>query len=377
VASDVKANASMQSPMLANLFELLIFGSLILLGIILIANPLQVNNRANTWFGIFLFIWASFWLEEIVFMISGNTVALGPSFLLSFIQFVSPLIFFVSICYFTNPEYGFNRRGLLFLTMPAIYAALLTLNNVLAINISVILLGLLFLHGFTYLLLSAWRIRTHKKRIQQFASSTIEIDLTWLEYIVWAAFFLIVGVSIFNLLFYDTPLNLFMNGFVYAVVLFTAYHSLKQKEIFPEDKQERAEALSVVSETRSSGNQNKLMTDDKLVEVKAQLYDLIRKEEAFLDSELNLGKLARRLNISSHQLSYVINNGYNQNFYGFINRFRVEKAKKLLADKELDKYSIIGIAFESGFNSKTSFNITFKKLTGQTPTEFKKTCSGL
>jgi hypothetical protein len=72
--------------------------------------------------------------------------------------------------------------------MPAIYAALLTLNNVLAINISVILLGLLFLHGFTYLLLSAWRIRTHKKHIQQFASNTIEIDLTWLEYIVWAAF---------------------------------------------------------------------------------------------------------------------------------------------------------------------------------------------
>jgi hypothetical protein len=83
----------MQSPMLANLFELLIFGSLILLGIILIANPLQVNNRANTWFGIFLFIWASFWLEEIVFMISGNTVALVHSFLLSFIQFLSPLIF--------------------------------------------------------------------------------------------------------------------------------------------------------------------------------------------------------------------------------------------------------------------------------------------
>ena len=71
------------------------------------------------------------------------------------------------------------------------------------------------------------------------------------------------------------------------------------------------------------------------------------------------------------------NNGFNQNFYGFINKFRVEKSKKLLADKELDKYSIIGIAFESGFNSKTSFNTTFKKLTGQTPSEFKRTCSNL
>ncbi|MDO8896190.1 MAG: helix-turn-helix domain-containing protein, partial [Bacteroidales bacterium] len=68
---------------------------------------------------------------------------------------------------------------------------------------------------------------------------------------------------------------------------------------------------------------------------------------------------------------------YNQNFYGYINKFRVEKSKKLLTDKELDKYSIIGIAFESGFNSKTAFNTAFKKITGQTPSEFKKRSSGL
>ncbi|MFW5687842.1 MAG: helix-turn-helix domain-containing protein, partial [Bacteroidota bacterium] len=117
--------------------------------------------------------------------------------------------------------------------------------------------------------------------------------------------------------------------------------------------------------------------DDKLVEIKARLHDLITKEELYLDSELNLGKLAKKLDISSHQLSYVINNGFNQNFYGFINKFRVEKAKKLLAGEATDKYSIIGIAYESGFNSKTAFNTTFKKITGLTPSEFIKTSSGL
>jgi AraC-like DNA-binding protein len=168
-----------------------------------------------------------------------------------------------------------------------------------------------------------------------------------------------------------------MNGFVYLIMLFTAYHSLKQKEIFPVDIQERAEVLSVVNETEADNIQYKVMPDEKLVEVKSQVHELIIKEELYLDTDLNLGKLAHKLDITSHQLSYVINNGFNQNFYSFINKFRVEKAKNLLADKELNKYSIIGIAFESGFNSKTSFNTTFKKITGQTPSEFKKTSSGL
>ncbi len=362
--------------MWTNLLEILIFGSLVLLGIILIVNPLKLNKKANIWLGTFLLLWATFWLEEIVNLISAGNVELGSVLYLNFIRFLSPVVFFISIRYFTNPEYKIGRHIMLYLAIPSIYLAFLILDKLKAGGLYGILLGFILIHGFAYTILSLFQIRKHKKHILHFSSNTVQIDLAWLESIVWAALFLVLAVIIFNLVFFEAPLNLFMNGFVYVVVLFTAYHSLKQKEIFPDDEQERAEALLLLADTDTS--QNKIMTDEKLLEEKSRLNEFLLNEEPFLDTELSLGKLAKMLNLSSHQLSYVINNGYNQNFNGFINKFRVEKAKKLLVeDRKLDKYSIIGIAFESGFNSKTSFNTAFKKITGQTPSEFKNSCSDL
>ncbi|WP_281979263.1 helix-turn-helix domain-containing protein [Tenacibaculum mesophilum] len=103
----------------------------------------------------------------------------------------------------------------------------------------------------------------------------------------------------------------------------------------------------------------------------------MKTKHLYLDNNINLASLAEEMQITSHQLSYVINNGFNQNFYQFINSYRIEKAKKLLMDKSSEKLSILGIAFESGFSSKTAFNTTFKKLTNQTPSEFKKQSSSL
>jgi AraC-like DNA-binding protein len=94
-------------------------------------------------------------------------------------------------------------------------------------------------------------------------------------------------------------------------------------------------------------------------------------ERPYLDSNLNLVKLAERLDLTPHKLSYTINAGYQLNFFQFVNQYRVEKAKELLLNNH-QNYTVLAIAFESGFNSKTAFNTTFKKICGQTPTEFAK-----
>ena len=78
------------------------------------------------------------------------------------------------------------------------------------------------------------------------------------------------------------------------------------------------------------------------------------------------------MNCTPHQLSYIINNGFDENFYQFINRFRIEEAKKLILNPNMNHLSLLGIGFEVGFNSKSVFNTTFKKNTGKTPSEFKK-----
>lgn len=89
-----------------------------------------------------------------------------------------------------------------------------------------------------------------------------------------------------------------------------------------------------------------------------------------MDNELSLPLLAQKTGISAHELSYLINEVYRENFYAFVNKYRVQEAKKILLSHKLGQLNMLGIAYQAGFNSKTTFNTAFKKWTGQTPTEF-------
>jgi AraC-like DNA-binding protein len=78
------------------------------------------------------------------------------------------------------------------------------------------------------------------------------------------------------------------------------------------------------------------------------------------------------LNTNFHRLSQVINESFHQNFYDFINTYRIEESKIRLINPESDKYKIISIAYDSGFSSKSSFYNAFRKNTGITPGEYLK-----
>ena len=173
-------------------------------------------------------------------------------------------------------------------------------------------------------------------------------------------------------------LNLYINLFFLVVVYLVTFYSIKQKEIYPRglDIERTFEPLDN-SENNNGTPKNKLLSDDELDKLKAELIQLMDHEKPYLDSELNLVKLAEKLQLSSHQLSYVINNGFNENFFRFINKYRVQKAEELLKNPQWNHLNILAIGFESGFNSKTSFNTTFKKMTSYTPTEYRKKSSNL
>jgi AraC-like DNA-binding protein len=99
-------------------------------------------------------------------------------------------------------------------------------------------------------------------------------------------------------------------------------------------------------------------------------------KKAYLDPELSLSTLAKDMDISRTQLSQLINDGLGENFYDFVNRYRVEEVKSLMVDPEMANYSLLGIAFEAGFKSKSTFNLIFKRFTGLTPTEYRKNIVG-
>ena len=167
-----------------------------------------------------------------------------------------------------------------------------------------------------------------------------------------------------------------MNIFFLCVVYSVTYFSIRQKEIYPKGYLEDI-ADSDDTEPEIKAAKNKLMSDLELEQKKSKLLKLMQEEEPYLDSELNLIKLSELMQTSGHELSYVINNGFNENFFNFINSYRVQKAQELLKNPEYDKMTILWIGFESGFNSKTSFNTTFKKMTSYTPSEYRKRSSTL
>jgi AraC-like DNA-binding protein len=107
-----------------------------------------------------------------------------------------------------------------------------------------------------------------------------------------------------------------------------------------------------------------------------KLKKVMDEKKPYLREELTLQDLADELAMTTHHLSMVLNIHFKQNFYTFINGYRVEDAKRKLADPHYRDHTILSIAFGSGFNSKTTFNEMFKKLTGKTPGEYRRELSG-
>lgn len=106
-----------------------------------------------------------------------------------------------------------------------------------------------------------------------------------------------------------------------------------------------------------------------LTELEARMHN----DKLYLDTELTLQKLAAHLVVNSKQLSQAINELDGQNYSQYIANLRVAEAQRLLLDPEYQHYKIAAIAYESGFNSLSSFNAIFKKTTGLTPNAFRKT----
>jgi len=113
------------------------------------------------------------------------------------------------------------------------------------------------------------------------------------------------------------------------------------------------------------------LEEKDLILLKDKLSKYMIDHEKYLDSDLNIVDLSKELNISSKQLSQVINEGYQCNFFDFVNKYRIDMATSLFRNQIDTKLTISEVMYDSGFNSKSSFNTAFKKFTQKTPTQFK------
>lgn len=121
-----------------------------------------------------------------------------------------------------------------------------------------------------------------------------------------------------------------------------------------------------------------LILEEKKIEPETLNEDLLKlkkymaDEKPFLNQALTIQDISKEMNVPVRELSVLINHQLGQHFYDFVNTYRIENAMEILKDPSKSKVTILEILYEVGFNSKSSFNTAFKKHTGNTPTEYRK-----
>jgi AraC-like DNA-binding protein len=260
--------------------------------------------------------------------------------------------------------------------------------------------------------------RRHKNYIQDHYSYTENISLNWiLALMVSLVLFFLSNQMLYLFGFHQGYFSpVFYNTLMLIITLFAGYSALSQKDLKSLDAGENKE-LSLMagatvhtkvtdagqsgiaepeSEVIYSGNivvgseeketETPLQTgtsvsskyagsplsEHRKVLIINRLDMLMKVDKIFTNDKLSVEDVAGKLETNTKYVSQVINERYGKNFYNYINTYRVEEAQKLLLSGGWERYSMLGIALMVGFGSKSSFNASFKKITGLTPSEYVK-----
>ncbi len=208
----------------------------------------------------------------------------------------------------------------------------------------------------------------YRKRVSNFYSNTYKYELNWIRNFLLAFSLLFMYESVqeviaalFTELHYTQ--RWWLNLFMAIVVIYVGV-----KGYFTDTSKLKNLNFDTVPAPAPTGapKAGKVVADED----KNKLEQAMKEEKHYLNPELNLIDLASQTGMSRSQLSQVINLGFDKNFNDFVNQYRVEAFKERLANGEHKQLSLLGVAYECGFNSKATFNRVFKKLTQQSPSQY-------
>lgn len=226
-----------------------------------------------------------------------------------------------------------------------------------------------------YLALSAWRLRDAPRRLEEVSADEASLRIAWLRHLITviAVLWLIVGLERISVEFSARTWH--WPGAVLAVVMMVvtyllAWGGLRLGVLMPADLLDEqaapAESADPAARYARSG-----LSEPERAQIAADLGALMRQHGLHRDSELDLGRLSERSGWSPNYISQALNQQLGQNFFEFVNGFRIADAEHCLADPG-DPRSVLDIALACGFGSKSTFNTVFKRMTGLTPTAFRR-----
>lgn len=305
-----------------------------------------------------------------------------------------PIFWFYTLS-LTKPNFRFNKSDLLHL-LPFIFVVIL--KSILGIHSDNSLLYIVkiialqkFISLFIYALLVFLRVRKHQKKIKHIFSNLEYKHLDWLKFLslgIIAVWFIGIFSNILDWLKFSHSYE--YDGLLFQLsadsfIIVMTYFGFLQKGVYSKSNnlisESEVENLVevAITENLEINNSDSLkykksgLDEKRSKEIHGELMNLTLVDEVYKNDDLTLYSLAAMLKISSNHLSQVINSIEGKSFFDFINFYRIEAVKKIIASKEKEHLTILGIAYECGFNSKAAFQRAFKKFTGVTPTEYKRT----
>lgn len=219
--------------------------------------------------------------------------------------------------------------------------------------------------GIVYSILSFKVLLMHKQRINNNFSNTEKVNLQWLSN-------LLIGIScIWLFVIYGNDTLLFSAVILY--VLYIGFFGIKQMGIFSSKDIYADELVYPISDKplkEAESYRGSRFSSQQLATIYTQLQALMSLEKLYLTPEITLSSIAKHLDVHPNTLSEVINRMEQKNFFDYINTLRVEEFKKRVHQPENQQFTLLSLAYDCGFNSKTSFNRNFKNITGKSPSEY-------
>ncbi|WP_297093580.1 AraC family transcriptional regulator [uncultured Draconibacterium sp.] len=231
--------------------------------------------------------------------------------------------------------------------------------------------------NFTFFSGALQRFKNFNEKIKIIYSDISKTDfhLTQLIIKLCMTIYVVELVSVF-LTYYELPFNFVLYNIYDVVQLvtlvvigFDALTSYKHSAAIKKGwlKLHMEDGNSIIEPIKYASS---ALTSEQSEKLKAKLVEYMEKHEPYLNSQLRIKDLAAETKISSHQISQILNQSFHQNFFEFVNSYRIKKAISLIEDPANASLTITAIGFEAGFNSKTTFYEAFKKAKGTTPAKY-------
>ncbi len=359
----------------ANILHFLFIIQTLFFGVQLLAFK-KSKSVPNNIMGVLMLTVSLYYLANATFLFPNEELIRISKYLVYFLFLGVNPFYYIYTQSVTIEKYKFKKKYLVHF-LPSVFLFIgIIISSSSLLNIEQIRLMAVVMYNMQvliYTVLMFLLLNKHKRNIKNFYSySSSRINLSWLRifiivYVIFTALDLVVFyVHSFTEweIFYFVLIILFFN--------FLGFFSIKQSDIYKNNTKQADNNSNEDIDLEIESEKKTLLSDEKAQDLMIDIIALIEGKELFKKADLTIFDVAKQLDINKTYISYVINELLSENFSSFINRYRIESAKKMLLDDNFNHLTIEGIGNVVGFNSKSSFNSSFKKHTGVTPSSFKK-----